>query len=155
MKIQISSPFFASTRADNESVQIGGVTKKQATANAEYYANEFPEDIAEKGRYRGHPIYSFVKEKYWGQKATKVSTKSYGAFTLWIFGNPTTFQKLDYQKRGDIDNFQNTLERRHKDNYLHTDICKLEPRTMELDNQYYLPDVEKICEDISQEFLGY
>ncbi len=134
---------------------VGGVTKKQATANAEYYANEFPEDIAEKGRHGRAPIYTFVKEKYWKQRATKTSMQPYGAFTLWIFGNPTVFQKRDYQKQGYIDNFQNTLERRHEDNYLHTDICNQNPRTMELDNGYYFPDVEKIAEDVSTEFIGY
>ena len=155
VKIQLSSPSFGGIKADNETVQVGGVTKKQATANAEQYAKDFPGDIEKKGRYAGAPTYSFVANRFWEQRSTRVSCKPYGAFTIWIFGNPTTFQKEDYRKRGEVDNFQNTLERRHEDNYLHTDICKLEPRTIELDNQYYLPDIHRICEDVSQNVIGY
>ena len=155
IKVQLTSPYLMVLPAEDDNSHVGGINKKSATENAELYAKTYPMEIKEKTRFRGRPVYWFREDKYIKQKATKVSIQPYHAFPLWIFGNPTTFQKEEYVQKGHIDGFKNALEARHENNFIHTDICDLEPRTIERENIYHLPDMNRICEGISQEVLGY
>jgi hypothetical protein len=155
IKIQLTSPSMMMLSVDDTNCKVANLTKKDATQNASDYANLHINEIKEESRYRGKPVYWFVPEKFKQQRATMVSIQPYHAFPLWIFGNPTTFQKQEYIKKGFIDEKKNAQETRHEDNFIHTDICSLDPQTIEQDNMNYLPEMWHICEEISQEFLGY
>ncbi|MDG6220433.1 MAG: hypothetical protein QCI38_03180 [Candidatus Thermoplasmatota archaeon] len=155
IRIQLYSPVLMRLNAEDENATLGGLTKKMATENAERYYETSPEEFSDKTRYKGRPVYWFHEDKYKRERATRVSIQPYHSFSVWISGNPTVFQKQAYTQEGHIDGFKNALETRHKNNFLHTDICDLPPRTMELDNLYHLPDIWRIAESLSQDFLGY
>ncbi|MDG6220414.1 MAG: hypothetical protein QCI38_03075 [Candidatus Thermoplasmatota archaeon] len=154
-EIQATSKYLNMAKANDPHTTIFGLTKKEATLNAQYYKESHAKEL-KKEKHRGAvPRMWWQDWKFHDLNAKSVSLQSYGAFCVWINGNPTMFQKEAYTKQGLIDTEKNRLERRHHDNYLYTDICKLPPEQIERENIEYLPRGWEIAEYISREVLGH
>jgi len=154
-EIQATSSHFSGVRADDPNIRVYGLSKKEATMNALFYKDSHAIEMV-KPKHRGRvPRAWWQHWKFRDQKAKSVSLQSYGAFSIWINGNPTEFQKEAYTQQNHIDIEKNRLECRHHDNYLHTDICKLPIEQIEEENRDYLPHAWEIAEYIGQEVLGH
>ncbi|MDG6221338.1 MAG: hypothetical protein QCI38_07840, partial [Candidatus Thermoplasmatota archaeon] len=154
-QVQATSTYLGAARAGDENVRICGLTKKEATMNAQFYKESHVGELNNAQKRGGVPRIWWKNDRYKHQNAKSVSLQSYGAFSLWINGNPTEFQKNAYAQNGHIDIEKNRRERRHGDNYIHTDICSLPPEQIERENRDYLPHSWDIAEHICQEVLGH
>ncbi|MCK4718948.1 MAG: hypothetical protein KAT70_09785 [Thermoplasmata archaeon] len=155
-EVQATSKYLNAASANDGNTRIYGLSKKEATMNAQFYKESHVNEMKDPEKKRGRvPRMWWLHGKFRHQKAKGVSLQSYGAFSVWINGNPTEFQKEDYAKNGHIDIKKNRMERRHHDNYIHTDICKLPPEQIEAENREYLPHAWEISEFICQNVLGH
>ncbi len=155
-QIQVTSKYLSSIRPNDTASSIYGLTKKAATLNAQYYKESHVDEMVDTETKRGAvPRMWWQHWKFRDQLAKSVSLQSYGAFSIWINGNPTEFQKEDYARRGLLDIELDRQERRHHNNYLHTDICQLPPEQIEEDNRLYLPHAWDISQWICQEVMGH
>jgi hypothetical protein len=155
MKIMISSQRLRQLPVNDENATISGLTKTQATDNATNHANLHQDLIDSVSRWKGWPKVEYRRHLFREYKVKGVSMVPYGSFPIWVFGNPTEFQKEQYIKEGLIDSKKNRLERRHENNFIHTDNCNLEREQIIVDNRRCLPDVWGLSEHFSKDILGY